>query len=270
MTKITSIKFIRTTRQAFTLTELLVVVSGISLLMAIAIPVFGRARAAAWQVVCQARLHQWALAFEGYATQNNGLYPHTDGLDYGDGNADNFGWVDMLPPLIGQQRWRDYKIWNRPTKGFYQCPSAKKIRRKDLLDYNPDRNGCFSYAMNCCLELDSSCWPPYGQAAGNNMPSFLNTASIKMPAKVILLFDQLLDPQKGYGGNNVNPHAGKHCGGYPRDFAERHFKKRGCLGGSILFCDYHIEWQDTIWKTEWPIDDLNFQAPPRNDPDWYP
>jgi prepilin-type N-terminal cleavage/methylation domain-containing protein len=256
------------TRPAFTLIELLVVISVISLLLAISMPVFARTKAAALQAICQSRLHQWALAFEGYATQNNDFYPHIDGLDYNDGKADNFGWVDMLPPLLGEKKWRDYTIWKKPTKGFFQCPAAKL--GGNGFGYNPERDGFFSYAMNSCLELDNSCWTPYGQPGGNNMPSFLNVNSIKYPVRVILLFDQLLDPGKGYGGTTNNPSAGKHCGAYPRDFSAIHYKKRGSLGGSILFCDYHIEWKETVWKTDWPVNDPKFQAPPRNDLDWYP
>jgi len=257
-----------TRSQAFSLVEVLVVISIISLLLSILLPVTNRVRETARQTICQSQLRQWALAFEGYAMQNNNFYPHIDGLDYNDGNADNFGWVDVLPPILGHKRWRDYKIWEKPTKGFFQCPAAKP--RGSGYGYNPDRNGYFSYAMNSCLELDNSCWPPYGQPGGNNMPSFLNVNLIKQPVRVILLFDQLLDPSKGFGGFAVNLSAGEHCGAYPRDFSARHFKKRGSLGGLILFCDYHIEWKETVWKANWPIDDPKFQAPPRDDPDWYP
>lgn len=254
-------------RSAFTLIEMLVVISIISLLLAIALPVFAKTRAAAYQAICQSRLHQWALAFEGYAMQNNGFYPHIDGQDRAKGEPDNYGWVDMLPPMLGMKSWREYPIWKRPTKGFYQCPAAKL--GGSGFGYPPERNGYFSYAMNSCLELDKNCKSPYGMPGGNNMPSFLNVNSIKYPVRVILLFDQLLDPEKGFGGNKVNPSAGEHCGAYPRDFSATHFKKRGSLGGSILFCDYHVEWKETVWKTEWPTDS-KFQAPPRNDLDWYP
>ncbi len=253
---------------AFTLIELLVVISVISLLLSITLPVFTRARASAYSAICQSRLHQWGLAFEGYAAQNDGFYPHIDGLDRNDGNADNFGWVDMLPPMLGEKRWRDYKIWEKPRKGFYQCPAAKLSGKG--FEYNPEREGYFSLAMNSCLELDSSCWPPYDKPVGNTMPSFLNVNSIKYPVRVILLFDQLLDPEKGYGGYKTNPSAGKYCGAYPRDFSATHFKKRGSLGGEVLFCDYHVEWKETVWKPDWPITDPKFQAPPRTDLDWYP
>ncbi len=251
----------------FTLIELLVVLSIIMLLMSIIIPALGKARAQAYQIVCQSQFRQWGFAFETYACANNGFYPHIDGLDRDDGGADNFGWVDKLPPLMGQKPWRDYPIWHRPTKGIYQCPIA---RPGSGYGYNIEKLGYFSYAMNSCLELDKSCWSPFGQPGLNNMPSFLDTAKIESPARVILLFDQLLDPAKGYGGDEEYPMAGRYCGSYPRAFSARHYKKRGELGGSILFCDYHVEWKETVWKPEWPVDDRYFQAPPRDDLDWYP
>jgi len=99
------------------------------------------------------------------------------------------------------------------------------------------------------------------------MPSFLNTAKIRHPAGVVLLFDQLLDPGKGYGGGKLNRSAGRYCGSYPKAFSARHAKPGGLLGGSILYCDYHVEWIQTVWKSEWP-DDL--EVPPRDDLNWYP
>ncbi|MBA7684348.1 hypothetical protein ES703_92742 [subsurface metagenome] len=99
------------------------------------------------------------------------------------------------------------------------------------------------------------------------MPSFLRKTSVSNPARLILLFDQLLDPAKGYGGGQYNATAGKYCGSYPKAFSARHTKPGGLLGGSILYCDYHVEWTETVWKPDWP-DDL--EVPPRDDSDWYP
>ncbi len=262
----------------FTLIELLVVVSLISLLLGLLLPALGRARSMARQTVCQNRLRQWGLAFELYATGNGGLYPHIDGRDRcgdekpvrSEGLADyHSGWVDVLPPLMGNKPWRDYANWQHPdTETVYQCPSAR-LAPEELYKYRPLRNGYFSYAMNSCLELDANCWPPYGQPRGNDMPSFLNTARIARPGRTILLFDQLLDPQKGYGGNTINRSAGHYSGSYPKAFSTRHAKGSHGLGGSILYCDYHVAWKDTVWKPEWPRTS-DFEAPPRDDPDWYP
>jgi prepilin-type N-terminal cleavage/methylation domain-containing protein len=264
--------------RGFSLVELLVVIAIVALLMALLIPALGRARVLARQAVCQSRLRQWGLAFATYAAENSGCYPHTDGRDRcGDGEpftregiADYwFGWVDVLAPLMGVQPWREYTRGGYPgVKSVFQCPSAR-LAPESLYAYQPIRNGFFSYTMNSCLELDANCWPPYGQSGGNDMPSFLNTARINTPGRVILLFDQLLDPRKGYGGDVLNRSAGRHCGSYPKAFSARHAKAGRILGGLLLYCDGHVAWKETVWKADWPAAP-DFEAPPRDDPDWYP
>jgi len=264
--------------RGFSLIEIIVVISIVALLLALVMPALGRARSLARQAVCQGRLRQWGLAFAAYATENAGYYPHIDGRERSGGDepftpeaiADyHFGWVDVLAPLLGEKPWREHDRWAYPdTKTVFQCPSAE-LAPEPLYNYKPERNGYFSYAMNSCLELDANCWPPYGQPRGNNMPSFLNTARIERPGRVILLFDQLLDPRKGYGGNTINRSAGRHCGSYPKAFSARHAKAKGALGGFVLYCDYHVAWKQTVWKAEWPASP-DFEAPPRDDPDWYP
>ncbi len=252
----------------FSLIELLVVISIISLLLGILVPALSRSRAIAKQAVCQSRLRQWGLAFEAYSSGNNGFYPHIDGLDRDKDIADQFGWVDMLPPLIGEKSWRDHGYWHKPGRDtIFQCPSAK-LAPDNSYKYRPRRSGYFSYTMNSCLELDENCWPPYGCSGTDwHMPSFLKTTSIRNPYRIILLFDQLLDPEKGYGGKMENPTAGEHCGSYPKAFSARHARPGGLLGGSILYCDYHVEWKESVWKEDWPD---GLEVPPRDDLDWYP
>jgi prepilin-type N-terminal cleavage/methylation domain-containing protein len=227
-----------------TLVELLVVMSVVSLLMGILIPALGRVRSLGTQLVCQSQLRQWGLAFEVYAGQNDNFYPHIDGRDRTSSDPQTaaemadyyFGWIDTLPSLMGEKPWREHEYWHRPGVGtIFQCPAAT-LAPDGWYTYNPMRTGYFSYAMNSCLELDENCWPPHGSAGSDwRMPSFLKTSSIRNPARVILLFDQLLDPQKGYGGTRYNSTAGKYCGSYPKAFSARHAKPRGRLGGSILY-----------------------------------
>lgn len=277
MTRVSMVTSRRCRRCAFSLVELLAVISIVALVISLVLPALGRARSAAKETACKNRLRQWGLAFQMYATQNDGYYPHIDGRDRcGDqepitpaGIADYyFGWVDMLPPLMGEKPWRDHDLWQHPgVDTVFQCPLAKLVSDEDY-EYRPRRNGYFSYAMNSCLELDNNCWPPYGYSgSGWHMPSFLDTTFIRSPYRVILLFDQLLDPEKGYGGKMGNPTAGEHCGSYPKAFSARHAKPGGSLGGSILYCDYHVEREDSVWKSEWPQD---LEVPPRDDLDWYP
>jgi len=238
-------------------------------------PSLNRARAMAKQILCQSRLHQWGLAFEIYAATNRGFYPHIDGRDRTKANpttdeqiADYYhGWIDVLPPLMDEKSWRDWPYYEKPgPKSIFQCPSVKPAP-ENCYTYRINRRGFFSYAMNACLELDNNCWPPYGQPGGNNMPSFLNSALIKQPSRVILLYDQLLDPFKGYGGQRYNPTAGKYCGSYPKAFSARHSRNKNELGGFILYCDSHVQWTKSVWKDEWPRD---LEVPPRKDSNWYP
>jgi competence protein ComGC len=263
---------------AFSLLELLVVISITFVLLGIFMPALSRAKALARQAICQGRLRQWGLAFEVYVAENDGFYPHIDGRDRTEELSANpepediadwyFGWVDVVPPLMAETPWRDCGYWKKPGRDtIFQCPSARLAPDK-CYTYRPRRTGYFSYAMNSCLELDRNCWPPWGSAGENwHMPSFLKATSIRNPSRLILLFDQLLDPKKGYGGTRYEASAGKYCGSYPKAFSARHAKPGGLLGGSILYCDYHVEWKETVWKAEWPD---NLEVPPLGDLDWYP
>jgi len=60
--------------KAFTLAELLIVISIVALLMAIMIPALATARSRGRTLVCKSNLRQLLLAGIGYATENNGAY----------------------------------------------------------------------------------------------------------------------------------------------------------------------------------------------------
>jgi len=268
----------RTTRRAFSLLELLVSLAVLGVLASLLLPALGSARQRAGAAACAARLRQWGLAFACYAVENRAFWPHCDGLDRGPRDladpfvtpedvADWHGWVDVLPPLLGLPSWRSHPRGERPrADSFFQCPQGEPLPWRGAYSYYPLRDGYFSYAMNSCLELDRNAWPPPG-GAGYPMPSFLDTDRIVRPAAVVLLFDQLLDPTKGYDANLVLRAAGKYCGSYPKAFAARHQRGKSRLGGNIVYGDGHVDWQSSVWKPWWPRD---LEVPPRTDENWYP
>jgi len=246
------------------LVELLTVVAIVALLTGLVGPSLVGAKNMARRTLCAAQLRQWGLAFSAYAVANHGFWPHIDGLDRDASSADRCGWVDVLPPLLGERPWRDHDYCKRPGRGtLFQCPSAS------LLDthygYRPERSGYFSYAMNSCLELDIDCYRAPGDG-GVAMPSFLRVDKVVEPARTVLLFDQSLDPHEGYGGLRLNRSAGQYCGSYPKDFGARH-PGSGGLGGAVLYCDSSVRFVGGVWKDGWPPD---MHCPPRDDQDWFP
>ena len=62
-------------KRAFTLVELLVVISVIAVLTAILMPVLGGARQRGKSIVCLSNLRQMAIASQGYINSNDGFYP---------------------------------------------------------------------------------------------------------------------------------------------------------------------------------------------------
>jgi prepilin-type N-terminal cleavage/methylation domain-containing protein/prepilin-type processing-associated H-X9-DG protein len=262
----------------FTLLEVLIVVSIVSLVMAVALPSLQSAREQARQTVCGTHLRQWGVAFASYADDYDGVFPHCDGLERGprpltdrrvtrEDIADWHGWMDVVPPLIDHKPWRDFPRYGYPDAStFYQCPGAEPLDGAGVYSYRPERDGYFSYAMNSCLELDRNAWPPPG-GEGYPMPSFLNTAWIRSPQRAIVLFDQLLDPRRGFDAKQVYRGAGKYGGSYPKAFAARHRHGEEGLGGNLLLADGHVEWRSSVWQAHW---DAAQEVPPRDDPDWYP
>lgn len=59
-------------KRGFTLIELLVVIAIIALLLSIMMPALNKIKTSARRVICRTNLHQWGMAFNGYAAANDG------------------------------------------------------------------------------------------------------------------------------------------------------------------------------------------------------
>ncbi len=191
--------------RAFTLVEVIVVVSIIALLSAILLPVFNRARDMGKRASCQSNLKQIAIAIESYKQDNSGFYP---GLCV-DGNSDNLC-------NLGDYGWASHILPYTKSSQIYQCPteslSAGGEQTSRFTDYY--LNYAFSELENRNILESTLTFPAnsilVGDGDGNSGVSFYTfNGGSGVPANALLA-------QSG---------AGRHSD-----------------GANYLFCDGHVKW----------------------------
>lgn len=112
----------RSSKEAFTLVELLVVISIIALLLAILMPSLSKARRLAKRITCGSQLHQMGIGSQIYASDNDDKIP-SGFVGYGAGTVMRCDiWTDYTPNLVYHLRY-DVDL---PAEIFY-CPSYKNI-----------------------------------------------------------------------------------------------------------------------------------------------
>ncbi|QDT03303.1 hypothetical protein K227x_16850 [Rubripirellula lacrimiformis] len=188
----------RTGRPAFTLVELLVVISIIGVLVGLLLPAVQNAREAARRMICSNHLRQIGLASHNYhsafnrfpagyvsfATRNGVSPPQVqmDPLTWDAGPG--WGWAAGLMPFaeqsaIADQMHADEPIWSasnraviEATVSVFLCPSASggdqpfdvlnEIGQPKIIDGHPIRVGRSHYVASHGQE---SCWGECGSAA---------------------------------------------------------------------------------------------------------
>jgi len=221
---------------------------------------------------CAANLRSWGQAFYLYAPDYNGYLPHTDDegrndppFTYDPNHPEReCCYVDVLPPYMGQCRWRDYPDGQKPTGGFWQCPLAKPLPDSAYsTSFKPSNQGYHSYVMNSYLEQDFLYGLPFGISL---QPSFLKLERCASTSKTILMLEQTLDPSQGYGQAGRFDIAGCYTAEDARAEGERHPHHRGGLGSNILYLDGHAGWRDDLWDRTL----TNPRIPIRGDLTWFP
>ncbi|MEM0982976.1 MAG: DUF1559 domain-containing protein [Planctomycetota bacterium] len=116
----------RSASRAFTLLELLVVISIIALLISILLPALKTVREAARQTACMANVRSIAQGADLYSSSNKGWYPHWSGWQTWDGQGDGVGgdapgkaWTELLFPYFNTR-----ELYQDPARDAEEAPFA--------------------------------------------------------------------------------------------------------------------------------------------------
>jgi prepilin-type N-terminal cleavage/methylation domain-containing protein len=82
--------------KAFTLIELLLVISIISVLMGMLMPALQRVRKQAKEAMCRSHLREWGLVWAMYVDENEGEFPNFQGFDWTERVKEYYADVDDM------------------------------------------------------------------------------------------------------------------------------------------------------------------------------
>ncbi len=178
--------------RAFSLIELLVVISIIAVLSALCLPAINRALISSKTAICASNLRQISCGLNLYAIENEGYYP----LAVKQGSTgQEYTWSYAIWTYVGYTG----KDFNYPEndlqgntgrdKNIFHCPVTKKYRVKTLNTIRmPSASGSawnlFSYAMNNAPNYVNS-GSPY---------TAIRTTQIANPSKTALILEQDENP----------------------------------------------------------------------------
>ena len=121
--------------KAFTLVELLVVISIIALLLAILMPSLNAARSQAQKIVCTSNMRNLGLATSMYLLENKDQYPSPK-------NCWSYSWYQSLATYVDTAAKDIGKVSNPTTsdvtkkKNVFKCPSSNNPLRQPYKDYS--------------------------------------------------------------------------------------------------------------------------------------
>ena len=143
-------------KRAFTLVELLVVITIISVLMAVTLPALRRVRQQGYETICKANLRQMAIGLKTYTNDNDNLFPSAGTIYHSGESFDKTKW----PEYIICCRWHDERM------GFGNALLSQRPElRGSLYSYLKDKEVILCKVGKRANELRgcyNACPPPYG------------------------------------------------------------------------------------------------------------
>jgi prepilin-type N-terminal cleavage/methylation domain-containing protein/prepilin-type processing-associated H-X9-DG protein len=223
-------------KKAFTLIELIVVISVIALLMAILMPALVVARQQGKSVVCLNNLRQMAMAAQLYTETFDGYYPIAQYSQMTPGRNFFYCWDFTLISEPGNQTIVPGLLWQKQMiEEIQQCPLFRGASNT-LMDPYTGYNYNTSYI---------------GHGQGESIPTPTKAVMVKRPYRCALFGDG----QWADGANKFmrapwpNPGDAAFSGRYAGTQGYRHLHKT-----NVAFCDGHSQsWKD-CYKNTAPAD----------------
>jgi prepilin-type processing-associated H-X9-DG protein len=176
---------------AFTLVELLVVISIIALLIALLLPALAKAKQDAEGTVCLSRLRTLGQLTAEYSDSNGGFTPPT----YVN-NTTNPAWSDVLFDwYTSSPPFSTYYLWghNLGTSGQQGVTASLMAKKFEALFWDPVRTIPITYAFGLSYASNPNGfgWDIVGEGTDptGGVPSFIRMSNIKNPTNLVAVGD---------------------------------------------------------------------------------
>jgi prepilin-type N-terminal cleavage/methylation domain-containing protein/prepilin-type processing-associated H-X9-DG protein len=237
-------------RKGFTLIELLVVIAIIALLMAILMPVLGKAKDQARTIVCRSNLKQYGIGMRMYLDDNMSSFP------------DSRTWLKSAGHAYARKGDEPDGVFWPYLKALdvHMCP-----RFSSLVKDTTWSDTAVSYVMNSYVGRDGTIWSSW---LGSNVTGVKKETEVYSPSKVIVFTEENTWTIEGYSNYPFND---THftVGNWSRqidNYATFH-NAPGDIdkgGTNIVFVDGHVEILPRVsdldegFRLAWPKKDLPY------------
>lgn len=257
-------------KKAFTLVELLVVISIIAMLLAVLMPALSKAKSNATKLICSTRLKDIGTATGLYGADYNGAVPPSYPLNQNELNLTkqtpgvDMSWCGRLAKYYNKNRTpSDKKGESIYEYSLYRCPTQDYIVKYIQMAKNTGKS--VRLPLGALLSTNNAgggvfginpYFAGYGAINGDNTYNFRSLLKVKKtPATLPLLGDMCAETKgssviAGWVWSVAYPHSNAYKYGWPSSMGNSNeWGPAPNHAGKInyVFGDFHVETRGNIW-----------------------